>query len=138
MGDDKKLGRYVTVGSDTYGPGDELPAGVADQIRNSKAWEPRDTAAAEEQAAPTGVAGGTASGARLATSVTVGGVTYHPDDPLSDEVAGQISNPKAWEGGKVPSAHTDGGGPAGSGTQVTGTGDPDQAEQSAAKGRRRP
>lgn len=37
-----KLKRYVSVGGTTYGPDDEVPKEIADQIDNPKAFEERD------------------------------------------------------------------------------------------------
>jgi hypothetical protein len=109
MADDKRmLARHVTVGSTTYGPGDNLPDDIAVQIRNPKAWLPVDEESVEDAPTPVGQRG-TAGGARLATPVTVGGVTYHPDDPLPDDVAAQIRNPKAWVGGELPAVAAAGG-----------------------------
>lgn len=103
----RRLAGPVTVGSRTYRPGDDLPPEVVEQIRNPKAWAVDDDEAAAEAAKPK--VGGTASGHRLASYVTVRGRTYSPDEPLPDDVAAEIRNPKAWAGGKVPdlSAKTD-------------------------------
>jgi hypothetical protein len=102
MGDTnvRRLAGPVTVGSRTYHPGDDLPPDVVAQIRNPKAW----AVDAEEVAAAAAAVkkSGTASGARLATHVTVNGRTWSPDAELPDDVAAQIRNPKAWVGGKVP------------------------------------
>jgi hypothetical protein len=35
----KKLARYVNVDGATYGPDDDVPADIAEQITNPKAWE---------------------------------------------------------------------------------------------------
>lgn len=48
---EKKLARYVTVAGSTYGPDDDLPKDVADQIDNPKAFEERDDATPAEKAA---------------------------------------------------------------------------------------
>lgn len=97
----RKLARYVTVAGKTYGPGDDVPAEIAEQIRNPKAWVPTD----EDVADPyEGKTGGTASGHKLAGTVTVAGKSYGPRDFVPDEVAAQIRNPKAWADGKVPPA----------------------------------
>lgn len=101
---DKKLARYVTVGSVTYGPDDDVPAEVVEQIRNEKAWVSEEDAAEAEEKRAAKRKAGTKSGHRLATTVTVGGASYGPDDEISDEVAAQITNPKAWEGGKLSTA----------------------------------
>lgn len=96
----QKLARYVTVGGKTYGPKDDVPADVLARIKNPKAFVPQgDTPDGEDYS---GKEGGTASGAKLAKPVTVGGRTYGVNDYLPDEVARQIKNPKAWEGGKAP------------------------------------
>ncbi len=95
----KKLARNVTVGTKTYGPDDDVPAEILDQIKNPKAFiadsEPVEDPYADRD-------GGTDSGAKLAGPVTVGGRTYGPNDYVPDDVARQIKNPKAWKGGKVP------------------------------------
>lgn len=96
----KKLGRATTVAGKTYLPGDELPDDVAEKITNPKAWIPDDEPT-EADADPDRPAG-TASGHRLAKTVTVGGRSYGPEDPLPDDVAERITNPKAWEGGELP------------------------------------
>lgn len=119
MGETKKIGRPVTVAGKTYQPGDEVPADIAEKIRNPKAFVPLDEGFAEDEDRPAG----TSSGARLATAVTVGGVTYGPDDPIPDDVAAKITNPKVWEGGRRPTA-----GQADKATAPTGDGeDGDQA-----------
>ncbi len=106
MGDTtvRRLAGPVTVGGRTYRPDDDLTDDVIAQIRNPKAWAVDPEEAAAEAARPK--VGGTASGARLATRVTVNGRTYTPDDELPDDVAVQIRNPKVWEGGKVPDLST--------------------------------
>lgn len=95
----KKLARNVTVGTKTYGPDDDVPAEVLDQIKNPKAFiadsEPVEDPYADRD-------GGTESGAKLSGPVTVGGRTYGPNDFVPDDVARQIKNPKAWEDGKAP------------------------------------
>lgn len=98
----QKLARHVTVAGTTYGPGDDVPADIAEKITNPKAWLPLDAGAIEDEYA--GREGGTASGHKLATAVTVGSRTYGPSDFVPDDVASQITNPKAWEGGKLPTA----------------------------------
>lgn len=101
----RKLARHVTVGSVTYGPGDDVPADVAAKITNPKAWVSVDDEAPAEDTG--GGRPGTTGGARLAGTVTVGSRAYGPQDFIPDDVAAQIRNPKAWEGGKVPGgAHT--------------------------------
>ena len=92
----QELKRRVTVAGATYGPGDDVPADVAEKITNPKAWVPVD-----EDDTTNGDANpdaGTTSGHRLATTVTIGGRSYGPDDHIPDDVADQIRNPKAWEG----------------------------------------
>lgn len=95
------LARHVTVAGVTYGPGDDVPANIAEQITNPKAWRAADEAPGPDP--NEGKGGGTDSGHRLATTVTVGGKSYSPADYLPDDVAAQIGNPRAWEGGKLPS-----------------------------------
>jgi hypothetical protein len=99
MTDRKRLGRHVTIGGKTYGPKDDLPPEVAEQIRNPKAWIPDGEAPEEDD--PNRPAG-TASGHRLASTISVDGRTYGPKDPLPDHVARKILNPKAWAGGNAP------------------------------------
>jgi hypothetical protein len=54
----RKLARYVTTPDETgrmvtYAPGDTLPAAVAEQVTNPKAWEPEpEGASAEEDTTP--------------------------------------------------------------------------------------
>jgi hypothetical protein len=96
----RRLAGPVTVGARTYQPDDYLPPEVAAQIRNPKAWAVDEAEAKAEADRPK--TGGTTSGARLSGHVTVGGKTWRPDEPLPDDVAAQIRNPKAWEGGKLP------------------------------------
>ncbi len=103
----KKLARTVTVGSKTYGPGDEVPDEAMKQIRNPKAWEPVDETEPEPEDADR-LPAGTTSGAKLATTVTVASRSYGPRDHIPDAVAALIRNPKAWEGGKVPQAQSAG------------------------------
>lgn len=95
----QRLGRHVTIDGKTYGPKDDLPPEIAEKIRNPKAWIPNGEALEEED--PDRPAG-TASGHRLASTVSVDGRTYSPKDPLPDRIARKIRNPKAWEGGNVP------------------------------------
>jgi len=97
----RRLAGPVTVGNRTYQPGDELPDDVAKQISNPKAWASADTAQ-EQAAAAAGKKAGHPSGARLKSMVTVAGRTYGPADTIPDDVAKQISNPKAWVDGKLP------------------------------------
>jgi hypothetical protein len=98
----QKLARFVTVGGKTYGPKDDVPADVLAQIKNPKAFVPQGEAPKGEDYSDKD--GGTTGGARLAGPVTVGGKTYGPKDFIPDEVAARIKNPKAWEGGKAPTA----------------------------------
>ena len=100
MGQQKTLARHVTIAGATYGPGDDVPDHIAEKITNPKAWVPID---ADEPVEKPGNAG-TSGGARLSGAVSVGGRTYGPDDHIPDEVAAQITNPKACKGGKVPAA----------------------------------
>lgn len=110
----KKLARHVTVAGTTYGPGDDVPADVAEKITNPKAWVSLEEDAPTDDSADRDA--GTASGHRLATAVTVGGRTYGPDDFVPGDVARQITNPKAWQGGRLP---------PGQPTAPTGDGEPD-------------
>lgn len=102
MSEKKRLARHVTVGNRTYGPGDDLPEDVAAKITNPKAWLAPDEAQA--QAAEEARQAGTTSGHKLATAVNVKGRMYGPNDPVPDDVAAQIKNPKAWVGGTLPGA----------------------------------
>lgn len=99
----RKLARHATVGDVTYGPDDDLPAGVAEILAgNPHVWQTDEEAAADEAA---GVGGepGTSSGALLATHVTYGDVTYGPGDPIPDDVAEALAgNPHIWAEGKAP------------------------------------
>lgn len=124
----KKLARNVTVGTKTYGPDDDVPAEVLDQIKNPKAYIADDAGPIEDPYADRD--GGTESGAKLAGPVTVGGRTYGPNDFVPDDVARQIKNPKAWKDGKVPTfaATSD----SGTGPDTSGT--PDVAGQSRDSG----
>lgn len=100
----KKLARHVTVGTKTYGPDDDVPADVMEQITNPKAWQPLDDDDRDDEETFSAARrkAGTSSGHRLATTVTVGTRSYGPDDHVPDDVAAQIRNPKAWEGGELP------------------------------------
>lgn len=128
----RKLARHVTVGGVTYGPNDHLPDEVAAQIRTPKAWIPVDeTAPADTRSEHAG----TTSGARLAKTVTVGGRNYSPSDEIPDAIAKQIRNPKAWEGGRLPtlaSAEPDKGTPPGPADADKGPG-PETAGNQAPK-----
>lgn len=95
----KKLARNVTVGTTTYGPGDDVPDEVMDKIRNPKAFIPDGDALEDEN---DGRDAGTSTGHRLASTVVVDGRAYGPKDPVPDRIARKIRNPKAWEGGNVP------------------------------------
>lgn len=104
----KQLRTSIEVGGVWYRPGarvgKEIPAEVAELIRNPKAWE--DSAGGELPAPETAKP----VGARLATSVDVDGRWYRPGDKIPADVAARITNPKAWEGGKlphVPAAHAE-------------------------------
>lgn len=94
----------VEVAGRWYGPEDDVPAHVAEQITNPKVWRQDDDADAKRAREETAARAGTSSGARLARYVEVGGTTYGPDDPISDDVAAQITNPSAWEGRRLPAA----------------------------------
>ena len=105
-----------------------MPADVAEKITNPKAWVPVD-----EDDTTNGDANpdaGTTSGHRLATTVTIGGRSYGPDDHIPDDVADQIRNPKAWEGGQIPTAKRSAegdepkGGPEGDGSEPEGDAEP--------------
>ena len=98
----KKLARNVTVAGATYGPGDDVPAEIMKQITNPKAFISLDDEDADGNADDGGREAGTASGHKLATYVTVAGRTYGPKDSVPDDVAAQITNPKAWADGKMP------------------------------------
>lgn len=50
MASGKKLARYTTIGGVTYGPDDKLPADVAKQITNPKAWEADEDSPGEADA----------------------------------------------------------------------------------------
>lgn len=99
----RKLAGAVHIGGKWYQAGDEVPDDVAAQITNPKLWATAE--GGEEGDAGTAVARtepGTASGARLTGRVNVAGRWYGPYDPIPDDVAAQITNPKVWEGGKLP------------------------------------
>ncbi len=96
---DGTLGADVEVGGTWYGPDSDLPDEVAEQINNPKAWA--DYGSTGSSPAPAGKVG-TDSGARLARSVDIGGTMYGPDSYVPTDVAARITNPKAWEGGKLP------------------------------------
>lgn len=97
---DRKLAKAMHVGGRWYKAGETVPDDVAEQIRNPAAFAADDgsDATGEDQR----VEPGTDGGARLVTRVQVGGRWYGPDTPVPDDVAKQITNPRAWAGGKVP------------------------------------
>lgn len=101
----RKLAGHVFADGRWWGPDDKVPDSTATKITNPKAWaaagEPADDDG--ERARPTAEPG-TSSGARLAGRVLVAGRWFGPDDPVPDDIAGLITNPKAWAGG-VPPAH---------------------------------
>ena len=106
MANQKKLAKRVNVAGTWYEPGDEVPEEIAARITNPKAWAADDAAnaggadgggAAKKSGKP-----GTPSGARLARSVHVAGASYGPDDEVPADIAARITNPKAWENGKLP------------------------------------
>ncbi len=102
---EKKLARHVTVAGVTYGPRDDVPADVLKQITNPKAFIAIDDEDADGDGEDDGESGreaGTKSGHKLATAVTIGGRTYGPKDPIPDDVAEKITNPKAWVDGVLP------------------------------------
>jgi hypothetical protein len=109
----RKLATTVYVDGTAYGPDDDVPAAVAEQITNPKAWAAESDAERDDEEVREP---GTTSGARLAGNVYVDGQAYGPNDVVPDDVAARITNPKAWEGGKLPAvadgaaASTDGGG----------------------------
>jgi hypothetical protein len=97
----RKLAGAVYIGGKWYQVGDEVPDDVAAQITNPKLWA--DAADEGGQAGSTArLEPGTASGARLVGRVNVGGKWYGPYDPIPDDVAAQITNPKVWDGGTLP------------------------------------
>ncbi|MFG1872147.1 hypothetical protein [Micromonospora arborensis] len=100
----RRLATYVHVGGKRYGPEDEIPSEVAQKITNPKAWADVDPPSSGVQ----GEAGQRRSGPRLAGYVHVGGRRYGPDDPIPPDVAARITNPRAWEGGKLPRIATGG------------------------------
>ncbi|MER7167038.1 hypothetical protein ABT336_13350 [Micromonospora sp. NPDC000207] len=101
----RRLATYVHVGGRRYGPDDDIPDEVAEKITNPNVW------AVDGDEPPAGTRAGTPggdSGVRLAAYVHVGGRRYGPGDVVPDEVAAQITNPKAWEGGELPTFVKDG------------------------------
>jgi hypothetical protein len=99
----RRLARAVSVGADWYQAGDEVPDDIAKKITNPKAWMSDDEiSAASAKTGSSGKRPGTTGGARLAFYVAVDGDSYGPDDHVPDDIAKKITNPKAWEGGKLP------------------------------------
>lgn len=97
----RKLAAAVHVAGKWYRVGDEVPDDVAAQITHPRAWAPADDEGGQVDSTVHTEAG-TQSGARLVGRVNVGGQWYGPYDPIPDDVAKQITNPKVWEGGKLP------------------------------------
>lgn len=128
---DRKLGRHVTVAGVTYNPGDVVPADIAQKITNPKAWLPLGDAIDAEGHDDRDA--GTASGHKLAATVTVGGRTYGPRDFVPDHVAAKIRNPKAWAGGVLPGTTADEARPA-TGAAETGADKAGQAPADAGTG----
>lgn len=102
--DKRVLRTSVYAGGQWWKAGSTPPDDIAGKITNPKAW----TTATDEEAdqADKAANAGTSTGARLARRVTVGGAWYGPDDPIPDEVAAKVRNPKAWEGGELPTLPT--------------------------------
>lgn len=96
----RKLATSVNIDGTWYRAGDTLPEDVAAKVRNPKVFAPEEGEEADQPRTEPG----TPTGARLATRVQVGGKWYGPDDAVPDDVAAQITNPRAWEGGQTPSA----------------------------------
>lgn len=95
----KKLAQRVFAGGQWWEAGDEPPEAVARTIRNPRLWS-TDGDDAEQEPAPRRRAG---TGPRLAARVQVDGTWYGPDsEDILDEVVARIRNPKAWEGGVLP------------------------------------
>lgn len=115
----RRLTTYVHVDGRRYGPEDgDIPAEVAAKITNPKVWAGDDD---ESQASVSGGSNLRRSGPRLASYVHVGGKRYGPDDPIPDDVARRITNPNAWEGGRLPDGAANDGGSTSEG--ATGEGD---------------
>lgn len=93
----RRLAAPVYVNDRWYTPSDDVPDDVAARITNPKAWAVDSGSAenTEQDNAPR-------AGARLASRVNVGGTWYGPADEVPLDVAVRITNPKAWEGGRVP------------------------------------
>lgn len=123
MAEGRKLAANVNVGGVWYRAGDNLPAEVAEKVTNPKVFAPDDDGEQQEHNEP-----GTPSGARLAARVNVGGTWYGPDDAVPKEVAEKIRNPKAWEGGQVPTAAAGNEGADGDGTQPSESQSPAQPD----------
>jgi hypothetical protein len=136
----RQLAQHVTVDGETYAPGDVLPDHIAEKITNPAAWTSEEEAAASEEKARAAQQPGTPDGARLAQHVTVGGETYRPDDHLPAHIAEKITNPAAWEGGKLPgdakaatpTPGTGGEEPAGPGAREDAPDQPDTTARKAA------
>ncbi len=99
MSKSKGLARNVTVGGTTYGPNDDVPPEVMEKITNPKAFIPVD-----EDTGPVdfGREAGTASGHKLVSTVHVDGYTFGPNDAIPDHIARKVTNPKAWQDGRLP------------------------------------
>lgn len=85
-------GRWYRAGDR---PGEEIPAGDVEKIRNPKVWEYTDGTKPERNPVKP-------VGAQLVKRVDVDGVWYGPGDEVPADVAAKIRNPKVWEDGKVP------------------------------------
>lgn len=97
----------VSVSGRWYGPG-PVDDDIAAKITNPKAWVSDDDVD-DEVAAVYDRVSGTSTGARLARRVNIGGRWYGPDSEIPDDIAAKITNPKAWEGGKLPALYDNGG-----------------------------
>ncbi len=100
----RKLAGAVFAGGRWYRPGDDVPDDVAKTITNPGAWTEGDAPGTDEAA--TSAKPDAVTGVRLAGRVNVGGTWYGPDDELPRDVVARITNPAAWEGGKVPDLDT--------------------------------
>ncbi|MGC4886694.1 hypothetical protein [Micromonospora sp. DT227] len=100
----RRLAAYVHVDGKRYGPEDDVPPEVAEKITNPKVWADGDEPSAHTSARPRR----SSSGPRLASYVHVGGRRFGPEDEVPADVAALITNPKAWEGGTLPT-HVEGG-----------------------------
>lgn len=96
----RKLATSVNIDGTWYRAGDTLPEDVAAKVRNPKVFALEDGEEADQPRTEPG----TPTGARLASRVQVDGKWYGPNDAVPDDVAARITNPRAWEGGKAPSA----------------------------------